>query len=314
MRVVTLKDVVHKGKTLFEWIKHDMDLEQILICYAKVMIKVNKSIELDQVRLKELGINDTCNLPYENLLTTILNQLIEADVDINNAFSTLQKTINGIYDAVSKVQDEKVKASAADNTSGFLSDKVKTLQPGTIVYNDSDITFVGFVPMSAVFYIAKDRVTDFDVSGKGKKGTDVYGYAICNGNNGTSNRLGLFPRYTDDVSKAGQKGGKKEFTVIKDNLESMDIPVNGSINNFTGTQKGKLSFDVNRISDGAGGSVNLLRAGDGSSGQQGAFTTPIVLDHTHSFSLQASLQNTSPVPIPLLPEHILEIPIQRIPV
>lgn len=315
MQVTTFKDVINKGKCLFSnRIKKDMKLDEALEVYACAIIKLEKETGLDSVRLDKLGIDNACKLKAKNLLSEIINTLIATDEGLSGSIVNLQKQITNFLNSVGNLKDEKVKASIDDDTPGYLVDKIASTQPGTVglTTDNSQVLLSGFVPLASCFYIDASRIGDFDGTGKGKAGTDVYGYAISNGNNGTRNRLNKFPRFIGTNNDAGTTAGSNTVKLTAAQIPSLTLPVTGSIGNGLGPTTIKMKFDVNRISDGAGGNTLLLRLTDGQNGQREMEGQTINLSHTHTFNLEAKRENTTLEPIATVPEFIYEIPIQRI--
>jgi len=311
---ITFKDVFFKGRSLYKCrIKRDMTLEEITAVLVSAVETIEKEIDLSQVQLKKLGIYEACKLQSKNLLTDIINALIAADASFGVLFEEIQTQINSLTTIISTSSDEKVKASATDTSSGYLDTKIVSDQVGPITSTGTAIKLMGFLPIGAVLYIDASRVADFDGTGKGKTGTDVYGFAISNGQNGTRNRLGKFPRFTTTLAEAGTSGGSNSITIKKENISSFDLAVSGSINEALVTdQEAKIKFNVNRIADGAGGSTLLLRFGTGQDGSNEMKTLGFSVKHSHTFTLKSSHVNATPTAISILPEYINEIPIQRI--
>jgi hypothetical protein len=174
------------------------------------------------------------------------------------------------------------------------------------------MTFSGFMPVGSVCYIDNGRIGDFDATGKGKPLTDVWGWAISNGNNGTRNRLNKFLRTIATNTDAGKSGGSNEVALTSANIPSFDIPVDGSIGSALGTEQFEIKLEANKISDGSGGDVYLLRVGTGQSGVNSIKTIGKNLAHTHTFDLKGAFSNPVVSKISLIPEYLFEIPIQRI--
>lgn len=316
MAVVTFDDIIYKGRALLDCrIKKDMTGKEVLFQVACVIEDIEKEINLGQVFIDKLGI-DKCKLKGQTLLTAILNALIAQDISISHSISDIQTWINNQTTTTDTDTDEKVKVTSdAAEQAGYLKDKITTPQTSSIAYTNGVVSFYGFVPVGAVFFIDKKRVSDFDVNGKGKANTDVYGYAFSDGRNGTRNRFDMFIRTVDDVNNAGNTGGNNSFVIAKENLSSFELPVTGTISEaLVADIQATFKLDANKITDGAGGSVWLLRSGPGQSGSETIKTLPFNIKHSHSFSLKAQYTNATPTPISLIPKHILEIPIERIPV
>jgi hypothetical protein len=310
----SFRDVVlQSNKTICSCVvKKGMNLEEALNAICEVYSGIAKNTDLSQVRLKELGINATCDLTYNNLLTEILNALIANDIAFNKSLATLNNTVNNIINS-GAIKDEKVKLNVDDPTAGYLLDKISSLQPGSITTVNGKLVFVGFVPVGSVFYVSKSRLPDFDATGKGKNTTDLYGYAISNGANGTTNRLGFLIKCADDTANAGKTGGSNSITLAANNLPSLTMGVTGSISESLVTD---ISVEVpylrEEMAGGAGRGVYVLGLGQPGNVPSRLKTIPFSFKHSHSFTLAAEKLNANPVPISLIPSHILEIPIERI--
>lgn len=305
--------MIYKGKGLCQClIDRDMNLEEALEIYCKLVFDIKKEIDLKCVKTGLLGI-DPNKLTCDNLLADILNSLIAADISINGQINVINQRIQQILNGLGAVADEKVKASATDTTAGYLDSKIETLQPGTIKYTAGKLSFIGFAPVGTVMFINKSRLPDFDGTGKGKAGTDVWGWAIGNGQNGTVNRLGVFPRYTDDPANAGNKAGSDSVTLVAANIPGFSMSVTGTISEALTTP---VQFDI-KLDDryiGVSGSVfHALQVGNGQNGSNLIKTIAFSLKHSHAFDLQASRTNTA-TSFSILPSYIKEIPIERIPV
>lgn len=311
---ITFKEVYWKGKALYGCkIQKDMTAEQVTKVLVDAIEAIEKEIDLSQVQLLKLGIHDKCKLQVKNLLTATLNALITADENFAQTINEIQTQINNVVNQIGIAVDEKVKASAADTTAGYLGDKIISQQVGPIKYNTTSVELAGFLPIGAVIMIDASRLGDFDGTGKGKTGTDVWGFAISNGQNGTRNRLGKFPRFTTTLVEAGNTGGANSISISKDNISSFDLAVSGAIaDGLADDVFAKIRFNTNKIADGSGGSTLLLRLGDGLSGSNEMRTLGFNVKHSHTFTLKSSHVNPTPVAVSILPEYINEIPIQRI--
>jgi hypothetical protein len=312
--ITTFKDVIWKGKSLYNCkITRDMTNEQVVAVLVKGLEDIEKEIDLSQVKLKELGIYDQCKLQYKNLLTEILNALISKDQSFAKTISDMQTQVNNIKQTADTDTDEKVKVSPLDTTSGYLVDKITSQQKGTIKNTGSALVLMGFAPVGAVMMIDAGRVGDFDATGKGKPDTDVYGWAISNGQNGTRNMLGKFPRFVSNLADAGNTGGANTTFIGKENISSFDMAVSGAINEALVPDIAP-KFKVNYImmSDGPGGGHVVLVHTNGLTGSKEINVMPFSVKHSHTFTLKASHSNPNPSQLNIVPEYIYEIPIQRI--
>jgi len=312
--ITTFKDVIWKGKSIYDCkITRDMTNEEVIKVLVKAIEDIEKEIDLSQVKLKELGITDSCKLQYKNLLTEILNSLIAKDASFAKSLANMNTQITNFLNTKFVDTDEKVKVSAADTTTGYLVDKVVSPQTGSIKDDGTKLTLMGFAPVGAVMMIDAGRVVDFDPTGKGKANTDVWGWAISNGANGTRNRLGKFPRFINVIADAGGTGGANSAIVDKSNIAAFDTTVSGTIADaLVADIKLFWLTDYANFSDGPGGHMALVKLGDGYGGNKKVNVNTFSVKHTHTFSLKASHSNPNPTPLPLVPEYIYEIPIQRI--
>jgi hypothetical protein len=311
---VTFRDVImSNSKAICKClIKKNMNLEEAMAILCKVIEQVENGVDLDKVKLKELGLTDLTKLKT-NVLTAIINALIAKDNSLALSINGFQQSVSNINGSLNNLKDEKVKTGSTNGeTAGYLSDKIATNQPGSIsVTTDFKVLITGFVPVGAVFYINKSRLVDFEVNGKGKANTDVYGYAISNGANGTTNRLGKFPRYAADITKGGDQGGSNSLVLTANHIPSLELPIQATVGTGLGPKVFDIKVNTNRLTDGSGGGTTLVRytaEGDGNSPMK----INMDLSHSHSISGKATRDNATPTQISLVPEHILEIPIERI--
>jgi hypothetical protein len=314
MPVVTFDELIYKGRNLLGCrIKRNMNGSQILNEISEVICQIEKAINLDKVKITDLGL-DTCDKTGKNLLTRILNALIQNDIDLFEEIRLIKKHLDDIDQFFDTDTDILVKVNKDDPAAGYLEDKIFTYQKGNIQTSadKTRIEFMGFVPIGTVIMVDAARVGDLDNAGKGKTDTDLWGWALSNGQNGTRNRLGKFPRFITALGDAGSQGGSANFVVQKANMGSFSLPVTGNIADALPADiEGSLKMDTNNIHDGIGGAVPLVRHGTGLTGAH-EMKFKFNVKHTHTFSLNAALVNATPTPISLLPEYIYEIPLQRI--
>lgn len=262
-------------------------------------------IGYDCIDLEKLGIK--CLDDGEDKKCVILNWMVDHILSNEQSVSNIYLILNTINTSIGLLKDEKVKVRAA-GVAAYLEDIIKA-PASNIVVTDNDITFMGFVPLGFCGTVNPNRLTDFDATGKGKINTDMWGWAIRNGNNGTQNVLGLFPKYTETTAVAGSVAGEEEFVIDKLNIKSMTVPVSGLImdsleNNVT------FKFDATNNFNGGPRPNGFASNHTGSVSEYQ--TKPYNFKHGHGFSLNAILTNPNPTPIPLVPKHIKEIPIERI--
>jgi hypothetical protein len=312
--ITTFRDVIWKGKSLLDCkITRDMNNEEVIAVLVKEIENIEKEIDLSQVKIKDLGIVDACKLQYKNMLTEILNALIAKDMSFAQLLSDIQKQVNNFQATKDTDTDEKVKVNATDTTAGYLVDKVVSPQKGSVKVVGNQLSLMGFAPVGAVMMIDNGRIGDFDATGKGKVDTDVWGWAISNGQNGTRNRLGKFPRFIGALADAGNTGGANTTIIGKENISSFDMAVSGSINEALPNDINlKFKTDYAMFSDGPGGGTAIVKLGGGLAGSKEVAILPFNIKHSHTFTLKASHSNPNPSQLNIVPEYIYEIPIQRI--
>lgn len=302
------KIVYDSARSLFEGnIKYGTSLNDILAYISTLISDLYTKTAFDCIDLEDLGI--TCPDPNMTRECIILNYLIANNKDIQGAIASLQMVMTTINTSIGLFTDEKAKVNAA-GVAGYLADKV-TAPPGVITQVNDALYINGTVPIGFTASISRSRLNDFDGSGKGKSGTDVWGWAIRNGLNGTENVLGLFPRYTPTLAVAGTIDGKSDFTLDGTNIPSLTLPVTGTMSTELPNNlqlKIKVSTALYHFSGLTSHYVVDFPAGD----DKEFLTDPVDLSHKHTFDLLASNVNVSPVAIPLVPRHFTEIPIQRI--
>lgn len=223
------------------------------------------------------------------------------------SIGTLTTVLQTIQTNIGQLNDEKVKVRAAGVTN-YLENIIEAPN-SSIIFTDNKISFTGFVPIGTRMTVNANRIGDFDVTGKGKVATDLWGWALRNGNNGLDNAMGKFLQYTENLLNADLPGGKKEFSIVKANISSFALPVTGII---TDALEDNVKFKFTGTNNKNGGPRENGFASNHSGGESEYETQPRNFKHSHGFNLAASHNNPNPEPIPLIPEHIKEIPIERI--
>lgn len=303
--------IVYDGqKVLFgNNVKKGMPFYEVMCVISSLMEQLYANDLLECIDLKDLGI--TCPDKDKSKACIITEWITSNILATNITLATLVQNIQILQTGIGLLKDEKVKVRAAGN-SGYLESIIDA--PGSAVtFDDNQVHFLGFVPIGTRATINRNRLPDFDNTGKGKLGTDVYGWAIRNGNNGLSNVFGLFQMFTDSLANAETTAGTDSFTVKKDNIESFTMPVTGIIQDaLQNNVKFKVGFSHHRSFDGKDGPDHPLKDSFAYSGDQEWFTWPANFKHSHAFNLTVTHTKPAPTPIALLPRHIKEIPIERI--
>lgn len=321
-----LKDVKWNGKNIAELaITSGMKADDLICSLVSFILAYKKAFELNCLNTKLIGL-DSCDLSKMDpagALCAVLNKLATTDADLYKGLARLDKIVGGLNTSISQTAqaDKYVGFDKDDTIPGFLSDKLKSAQPGTLNKKSttaagSYFEMVGFIPLGGQISIDPARIVDFDASGKGKAGTDVAIYAICNGQNGTKNKLGRFPRWAADITKAGAIGGVENFKVKLLNIEGFELDVNLETDNFQSTGADlpnltEVDIPTNVNNDGftfrpIGESVQVA-AIRGSNSQYS-------FEHKHKVTgkIKHAPNPTALQDISMLPLYIDELPIQRI--
>lgn len=321
-----LKDIKWNGKNILELgIKTGMKADDLVCILVSYIIAHQKAFSFNCLQVKSFGL-DQCDLSAmapDQALCTILNKLASTDADLYKGLANLNKVISELNKSTQTTlqADKYVGFDKDDAVPGFLSDKLKSVQPGTLTPKSTTAAgkyyeLSGFLPIGAQISIDPARVVDFDASGKGKANTDVAIFAICNGQNGTRNKLGRFPRWVTDITKAGATGGVEKFKVSLKNINAFELDVNLETDTFQSTGSNipnltEIDIPTNVNNDGftfrpVGESVQVARIA-GTSGTYG-------FEHKHKVTgkIKHAPNPAALEDIEMLPLYIDELPIQRI--
>jgi hypothetical protein len=286
-------------------VRTGMSMNDILCVMDQVVEALFVQIGYDCVDLEKLGIKCPDKDADKKclILNWLIDHLLQAEQDITNIY----QIITLIQNTIGLLKDEKVKVRAA-GVANYLENIIIAPASAMDVQNDT-ITFMGFLPIGFQGTINPNRIGDFDATGKGKPNTDLWGLAIRNGNNGTQNVFGLFCMYTDDILNVGTIAGDADFLVDKVNIKSFTLPVTGIIldaldNNVT------FKFDATNNLNGGPRPNGFASNHSGSVSEYQ--TKPANFKHGHGFNLSVTHTNPNATPIPLIPRHIKELPVERI--
>lgn len=308
--MISARNVLYPGKPLLNCnIETGMDYEQVTQVLAAAIELLHNNQSLDGLDLNAFGIE----CPPEDK-GKLLNHLFDLLLKEQQALSLKVAQINNFYQtvqqSVGQIKDEKVKVSSSSTVGRFLEEAI-TGTPGRVKVVSDKVQITGLIPVGTRAFVNPNRVNDFDVTGKGKVGTDLEGWYIRNGQNGTDNALGRFPRYTDTLSSAGQKGGSNQIDkILMKNLEAFTLSVDGSISESLITPvKIKMKLGSKNKCFGISSCLSILIPDQNSA--PGLYESEALnLKHSHSHTLSVKHTNNAPEPISIIPEHIKEIPIE----
>jgi len=332
LNTFSLEQSLYYGKNLFQNLVRSGATGKEIIQVIDVLIAgINKQIGLECY----VGDVNACNLEEQTKLCYILNDHLQKMSDLLTGLNQLRLQVSSITPSVPPpsssggtttpnptpgVSDSyfvKVK-NDPDEVAGPLIDKLKSIQPNGLLYDATAkvLNMGSFVPPGAIFMISKRYLINFDGTGLGKVDTDFYPFAIADGRNGTDNLLkDVYLKFLSNTNDADQEGGVDGFTVKPANIESMTFGITGAINEALATATGlKVEMAIQTGGIGGMGSYKFYIVKDPSTFSQVdvAVTPPDGLKHSHTHSLSATHNNSSPVPIPLNPKYIKLVPIQTI--
>lgn len=307
--------IEYNGKKLFDSIQKGASLNEVLCQLEDIIKAIETKVDLSCVDLSPIGIKiSSCTDEDETVSTLcdVLNQLGETILATQETLTAIQIELDTTSDPAADSDAGKVALDATD-TPGYLEAKLTSDQDGTLENESGVLKLRGFVPIGFKgFYSGTNK---FDVTGKGLVNTDAYGWAICNGNNGTEDCRGLFVQATGTLLEAGTTGGSNAATVTSANISSMSLPVTGSVDNALSTPHSHaytldtISLDTVEVSPGTG--LDVV-APEGAQGTVSKTTATTDLTHTHSVSLTATHTNATPTPLDITPSHIKLVMIERI--
>jgi len=308
--MIYTSDITYNGINILELsLKQGAKLNDVLCRTLQTVSQLDYALKFNCLDYKVLGL-DRCDiekLAHSERICAILKKMIERTVNVEKALTDLSKmlqptTTTGQPASSLLTDSQQVKLKGKDSKPGFLDEKIVSTQPNTIDVKDDKIMLTGFVPIGAIIMMDASGIIKFDESGKGKIDTDCHCFAICNGQNGTKNRLGRFPRWATTIAKAGTLGGSENFKIALENLPSFDIDTSGLI--------------ISESNQNGVGTPSQIQA---SNNEFGSLVTQDVLipgvgntaSHSHLLTGKAKFSgaNTS---IDFLPLFIEELPIQRI--
>lgn len=301
-------DIIYNGRNYFkDIVLKGQSLEKAMNVILTFICQYNEAIMFNCIDFKKLGI-DKCEfevLVPSDKMCTLINAIIAREDQIILELGILSKYVTKLPTATSGTGS--VKVSSTDQL-GFLADKITTIQSGCIEKTASEIKFVGFIPKYGVLMMDSRGLSKFETNGLGKVGTDCEPFAISDGRNNTTNRLGRFPRWAADIANLTALGSES-FTVSITNIASFQEAIGGSIG-AADYSPSYPSIEVVQVGvDNTNQTINI--AIPTSFGSTGNF--PVTDSaHTHTHTLAINHVNTDPIPIPLLPLYIDEVPIMRI--
>ena len=328
-----LSEIKWDGKSFAELaIKRGMPMDVLMCTMINATINLNRAFEFDCIDYKALGL-DRCDIEpmsIDKRLCAILNAIVGKQNDFTKALANISKvssggSTTGITGTTPSTPgatvpttptDSLVKISKDDKVPGYLQDKIISSQSDTLAIvkdatNGDKIVLTGFVPLGAVLMIDGSRATAFDNTGKGKPNTDCICFAISNGNNGTTNRLGRFPRWAQAIADVGKTGGAADFTVKLANMEAFDLPVDITTSTFDGSSTnlpnfGNVTVPMNW------GNAGMTQTHDVLENRPGTTQSNFTHNHTVKGNVSNAPNPNAIEKILMLPLYIDELPIQRI--
>jgi hypothetical protein len=317
MNPILFSFLEYQGKELyFKNIKPGMNGNQILEIISCGLEMIFGKIDLSCVDFTKIGIDlQKCNSTEEVKVTlcSLFNTLVNEIAIIQTKITDIQSSISTIQNTVDTFTDELVKVNSLDSVAGYLSTKVTSDQPNTITTSpdNSKLVLHGFIPIGGLLLYKCTDFSNFDNTGKGKFGTDLWGFAMCNGNNNTYNINDMFVMGSTVLAQLGQTAGSNEVEINKSHLptDSYSASISGNTSSGGGHTH-TYNYPVAKWGSANNGENKNFNAkaplGTGNTSNDGA--------HTHTFSGSASIiLNPGPKQkLGILPKHIKLLYIQRI--
>lgn len=186
------------------------DLPCLLECYKNTICTIWGDLEI----LKD-EVDNLLNGPYSasclqgitpaSTLKQIIQQLLVEFCNLKTAFGVLESSVNGFITGINTTIGQ------------FLTNAITSCQgPNVLTVSNPNtanakINLKGFCPIGTIVAWGGDTKNKFDSTGLGLQGNDWCGWAICNGNNGTPNMLGLIPVMATNISNNVPPIGYRSF-------------------------------------------------------------------------------------------------------
>jgi len=225
------------------------DLNCILQAYADCLCSMYTDLQIIKVKVNQmfdgpydvmcLDANSSGKVTNSSKLPAILQELITEFCALYGQVQAIQTIINNL-------------GSTINTTVGnFLLSAIFTCQGNqTIIKSGTGATasleFRGFTPIGGIIPYAGPTAGKFDPSGLGLANTDMCGWALANGNNGTINMQGqmpqgsmqmggTFPTNTGGITTlpVGDTAGEAAVTLIGSQIPS--LPLTATTNSTTAT-------------------------------------------------------------------------------
>lgn len=197
---INIPDIDLTSCALFSQYITDCNQCTELDCLMKIVFDSLCVLYGDFINIQTI-VNNLLNGPYtigclQNLspnatLNQIIQELITEFCALQAAFNTLQTTVGGIV------------TNLSTNVGNFLSAAISSCQGSSCVTKTGTgatihIAFQGFTPIDGICMLAKYPTGRVDGTGLGLTNTDLCGWALCNGQNGTIDMRGYKPVGVND--------------------------------------------------------------------------------------------------------------------
>jgi len=234
-----------------------------LPCLMEIIFESLCTLYTDITEL-QTAVNDLLIGPYNtgclpiatnSTLKVIIQSLITEFCKLQTRVSTLETTVNTITSTLNTTIGNFL-LNAITSCTG-TQNVIKTGSGAT-----ASIAFKGFAPIGSIMPYG-GSLSVFDPSGLGISGSGACGWALCNGNNGTVNMIGLVPLGTTDMvgtapipppltMPINSIGGEYFHTLL--NSEIPTVPFSG-----TGNHSHRVrGVSVNTSTNGAGSNASFV--------------------------------------------------------
>jgi len=242
------------------------DLPCLLECYKNAICSIFEDLEEVKTNLNTLlsGPYSTgciSGLTASSTLTEILQKWLIDYCALKSTVSTIQTQLNTLT------------TNLPATIGNFLLSAITTCTgTGSVIKSgtgaSASISFKGFVPIGGIIPYGGITAGKFDSTGLGLSGTDMCGFAMANGNNGTVNMTGLVAMGTTEMGTSSSVSGGStyaynsiggEFNHLLTSSES-GVGAHGHTLNEHGGHDHSLYFNSRNSNFNTGGTNNYMDA------------------------------------------------------
>lgn len=313
MNIPSSNILLQLAKPLFGGnIKNEDNLDKLIQLLDNLFAIIDQKLSLDCIDLKQYGLECSEEVG-KSILCQLFTVILENETSILQQYDQINKYLETVKQLVSEVQSTKVKVAEESQEAKYLINTLD-IPVSHVAYNKSkdQITIKGLLPIGTRMFINPNRLSSFDNTGKGKAGTDLHGWVIRNGQNGTDNALGKYVKTTSVLTDGGKSAGTNEYSLGLNYFKSFTLKVTGNITEALDVIKPYALIRKLGKRFGSGGSRDILIPDNGGTSGDKYHGSSHNLKHGHAFNLKGEHTNENPDKLFIDLEHIKEIPIEFI--